>query len=179
MAIRHFLLTVFLSAMAVATAHAWPPEIGEQPKPLNKLEYLDGSQIDLNDLKGHPVVLYFGADWCQPCVQRGRPTTEAVSKKYGPSGLKTIFVSMDDNKFRPQKKIEAQSLGMPIAMAKLDICPPGECPDGLRNLGEFGRIYRYPTAIVLDANGIIRHKMDSGQGVLHNLENSVRQVMGQ
>ncbi len=157
-------------------AHAYKPEIGEVPAPLHKLEYVDGTPFDLSALRGKPAVIYFGADWCFPCVERGRPATVAVNNKYGPMGLQVIFVSMDDNKFRSQKIEEAKRLGLRIAMVQTAICPSGKCPDGLRDLGDFGRIYVYPTAFILDSSGIVRAKLDRGMGVL-GLEGPVKEVM--
>ena len=158
-------------------AHAFKPEIGETPAPLEKLEYVDGSVFDVASLIGKPTVLYFGADWCVPCIERGRPAAVATANKYGPLGLQVIFVSMDDNRFRAAKVLESNSLGMRIAMARMDICPPGKCLNGIRDLGAFGRIYVYPTAIVLDANGVVRAKMDRGMGVAAGLDTAAKEVM--
>ena len=171
-----FLLPLFVLLIS-SSAWAFKPEIGEAPAPMDRLEFVDGTPVDFSAFKGKPTVLYFGADWCVPCIERGRPTVQKVLNKYGPQGLQVIFVSMDDNRARPGKIEEAKATGMKIAMSRLDLCPPGKCPDGLREDGAFGRVNVYPTAIVLDENGIVRAKMDRGQGVLGGLEPAVRSVM--
>ncbi|MBK8070681.1 MAG: TlpA family protein disulfide reductase [Ramlibacter sp.] len=171
-------LLLTISMAFSSQAFAFPPEIGEVPGLLDKLEYVDGTPLDLATLRGKPVVLYFGADWCVPCVEKGRPTATKVARKYGPMGLEVIFVSMDDNKLRPLKAQEATALGIRIAMPKLDVCPVGKCTTGVRDVGSFGRIYTFPSAVVLDSQGVVRAKMDMGMGVLHGLEPAVQKVIG-
>ena len=159
-------------------ANAYKPEIGDKPSKLQDIEYVDGTPIDLKKLQGKPVVLYFGGDWCAPCVERGRPAALAAARKYGPQGLKVIFVSMDDNNMRQQKIQESEQLDISIAMPTMNICPPGSCFHGIKSLGEqFGRIYVFPTAVVLDANGVVQAKMDRGMGVQGGLDGAVLKVM--
>lgn len=170
-------IAVVLGLFTSLLAHAWKPEVGERPEPMEVVEYVDGRELSLPDLYGKPTVLYFGADWCIPCIERGRPTMISVAKKYVPQGLQVVFISMDDNKFRENKVKESSQIGIPIAMAKLSKCAPNNCPDGLRDLGRFGRIFVYPTAIVLDSEGFVRAKVDRGIGVQGGLESSVIEVM--
>ena len=170
-------LLILLAALALLpnTALAWEPEVGAKPKALTNHEYLDGKPIDLDQFKGSPLVIYFGADWCQPCVERGKPAVLAMYKKYKDKGVKVLFMNMDDNKFRQNKIIEAESLGMSFAMAKLDLCPANKCPAGTRgDLGQFGKIYTMPTASVLNAEGQVTDKLERGQGVADGVEKAVQ-----
>lgn len=66
---------------------------------------------------------------------------------------------------------------MRIATPRMDICPPVKCLEGIRDLGEFGRNWVYPTAIVLDTSVTVRSKMDRGMGVEGGLESAVVNVM--
>lgn len=163
--------------MFCGSATAWDPEIGETPKAITNYEYVDGKPIDLSEFIGHPLILYFGADWCVPCVQYGKPATLAVYEKYKSKGVKLLFVSMDDNKFRPNKILEAQSLAIPFAMVKIQLCQPHKCPDGMRNAGDFGRIYGYPTAIVLNADGKVAARFNGGRGVASGLDPAVKMLL--
>lgn len=171
-------LGAFIASLLLVTgAWAWPPELGEVPQPITSYEYLDGKPIDLAAFRGQPTVLYFGADWCVPCVMKGKPATLAVFNKYKSRGLQLLFVSMDDNKFRPGKVVESQQLGIPFAMARSELCQPGKCLDGLRDAGTFGRIFSYPTAIVLNADGQVTEKLGGGGAIETALDSAVRKVL--
>jgi thiol-disulfide isomerase/thioredoxin len=162
-------LILFAALVCSSVSFAFKPEVGEVPANLTEhLEYVDNTRLDLSALKGKPTVLYFGADWCLPC-QETRPFVVAAAKKYG-ADANFVFVSMDDNTKRDAKKAEAlASAPMKIAMPRMALCPPGKCMSGLRDLGEFGRIYGYPTAIVLDREGKVVWKVNRGAPIRHSL----------
>jgi thiol-disulfide isomerase/thioredoxin len=172
-------LSLIMSLLLIGTSncYAFDPEIGEQPKPVEGLEFVLGGDVDLSSFKGKPLVVYVGADWCEPCVVRGRPTALKVHQKYSAQGLQTIFVSADDNKLRNLKIDEAKATGLLIAMPVLTTYPPGKMVKGRHVLGSFGQVYFYPTAVVIDADGIVRAKMDHGKGVASGLEPAVDKVM--
>jgi thiol-disulfide isomerase/thioredoxin len=172
---RSLFLTLMLGVSFAS--HAYEPEVGSPAKAIENFEFVDGSPLDLASMKGKPIVIYVGADWCEPCVLRGRPTALKVNQKYAPLGLQTIFISLDDNKLRALKIEESKTTGLRIAMAKLSVCPLKSCFSGLRELGAFGRAYQYPSAFVIDAEGVVKAKMDRGQGVQNGLESAVAKVM--
>lgn len=69
------------------------------PKPFPKMELMDekGKQVELTDLLSkHLTVVHFWATWCAPCIDE-IPELDAVSRKYGPRGLKIITVSLDSD----------------------------------------------------------------------------------
>jgi thiol-disulfide isomerase/thioredoxin len=162
---------------SLPAALAWKPEIGDVAAEVDTYEYvIDGSKVSLAEFRGKPVVLYFGGDWCPPC-RRARPTVDQVARAYRDKGVEFIFFSSDDNRLR-QAKIEEQKIsGFRIAMPNHKTCPPGDCVGGTKDGGSFGRIYTFPAAFILDANGVVREKMDRGQGVINNLENAVKKIL--
>lgn len=170
-------LLLAATLLACASAFAFKPEMGEAPASLaGHLEYVDGTPLDLGALKGRPTVLYFGGDWCLPC-QETRPFVVAAAKKYG-QDANFVFVSMDDNAKRGAKRAEAAaSAPLKIAMPRLALCAPGTCLDGLRDLGAFGRIYGYPTAIVLDKNGVVVWKVNRGMPIRYSLDETVKGLL--
>lgn len=143
------------------SAHAWKPEIGEVPGEIESYEYIDGTPFSLQTLRGKPAVLYFGADWCGPCVEL-RPFIKSFTAKYASTGLQFVVFASDDNGLRGKWKEHESDMGVRAVMADLKVCPVGECRYGYRrgNFGAFGRLYRVPTAITVDAAGVVRAKFE-------------------
>lgn len=167
------LLLALVLLLNVGSALAWKPEIGETPKPITSVEYLDGTAIDLKRFQGKPLVIYFGGDWCVNCVQDGMPAMISVSKKYLPKGLQVLYVNTDDNAIREAKSREAQSHGWQIAMPKLADWPVGKYGGTIRDMGEFGRIFGYPTTVLVDASGVVREKFQGGRAHRSGVDEAV------
>jgi len=66
-----------------------PPEL--------KVTAVDGSQIDLEKLRGKVVLLDFWATWCGPCVQEA-PKVVAIYNKLHDKGFEIVGISLDQNK---------------------------------------------------------------------------------
>ena len=166
------LLVFVICWILSSAAHAWQPEIGERPHPMEQLELVSGKPVDLVSYTGKPLVIYFGADWCAPCVQNGRPAVLDAFAKYHGRGLQVLFVDLDDPfKFRGKKVAESQLLGMPIAMRALP--PAGQ--EKMRNFdfGSFGKIQVVPTAILLDRSGKVTAKIEQGTRLRAELDDAV------
>lgn len=175
MSLPHLAVT-FLIIVASQAALAWKPEIGEIPSEISSYDYVDESLLSLEALRGSPVVLYFGADWCAPC-QKARPVVAHVAKTYADLGLKVVFISSDDNYLRDAKRVEEVQLGFRIAMPKLSVCPIRSCPSGTASLGAFGRVYTYPSAVLIDRAGVVADKLERGEGVSRGLESAVKALL--
>lgn len=73
-------------------------DVGDQA-PDFSLTDIDGNQITLRDLRGRPVVLYFSATWCLPCV----PETQELAKRKARFGnVEVIWISVDPNTDSPE-----------------------------------------------------------------------------
>jgi thiol-disulfide isomerase/thioredoxin/outer membrane lipoprotein-sorting protein len=65
------------------------------PAPEFTLPDLDGSEVALGGLRGHPVLLYFWATWCGLC--RGQmPRIERLAREYGESGLLVLGINDEE-----------------------------------------------------------------------------------
>jgi len=66
-----------------------------QPVPAISGAALDGTPVDLAQLRGHPVVVNFWASWCVPCQQE-MPLLAQKAKSHASSGLRILGVLSDD-----------------------------------------------------------------------------------
>ncbi len=116
------------------------------PAPLFSGKTVAGEQVNLEDYKGHVVILDIWASWCGPCKAE-MPYLNELSKKYKDQGLEIIAVNIDDNKENMQdflSKLEKK----PTFTIVFD--PEKQVPQLYDAPG-------MPTTIFIDKQGIIRY----------------------
>ncbi|MEQ8706682.1 MAG: TlpA disulfide reductase family protein [Phaeodactylibacter sp.] len=72
----------------------------------------DGAELSLADFRGKVVLLDFWASWCGPC-RRENPNVVKVYEKYKDKGFEILGISLDSNRDKWLKAIEADSLTWP------------------------------------------------------------------
>jgi peroxiredoxin len=90
--------------MRSSTIGAEAPEI--------EMETPEGEMMKLSDLRGKYVLIDFWASWCGPC-RRENPNVKKVYSKYKDKGFEILGVSLDRDKSRWIKAIEADGLPWP------------------------------------------------------------------
>ena len=90
------------SASAAIKAEAEKILAGEQSyavgKPLDiTFTAIDGSKVDLKEMKGKVVLVDFWATWCGPCVAEV-PALKKAFETYHAKGFEIVGISLDDNK---------------------------------------------------------------------------------
>lgn len=148
--VRQLFAIAALCALAVASSargnaqrvHAAALAIGK-PAPALARPAIDGSRVDLAQLRGKVVLLNFWATWCAPC-QAEMPTFVGWQSSYAAQGLKIVGVSMDDDA-GPVRRLAARlKLNYPVVM-------------GDEKLGaQFGGVLGLPITYLIDRNGTIR-----------------------
>jgi peroxiredoxin len=69
----------------------------------------EGKPLALSSFKGKVVLVDFWASWCGPC-RKENPNVVAMYKKYHAKGFEIFGVSLDDNKEKWMKAVEADGL---------------------------------------------------------------------
>lgn len=70
---------------------------------------VDGTAMNLSDLKGKVVLVDFWASWCRPC-RNANPEVVALYNKYKDQNFEIIGVSLDRNQGAWEKAIEVDKL---------------------------------------------------------------------
>ncbi|MEZ5397081.1 MAG: ankyrin repeat domain-containing protein [Bryobacterales bacterium] len=106
---------------------------------------LDGEEIHLSDLRGKRVVVGFWATWCGACIEQA-PDLKRLMNETSRDELTVLGISWEDED-------DLRSLS-PSGTSITPSPPPKTCPSS------FGDVTTFPTAIFIDAEGVIRgHKV--------------------
>lgn len=118
------------------------PKIGRPAQGFSTVT-VDGQQIRLSQLKGHPVWLTFGASWCAPC-QAEAPDIEAAYQKHKAAGLVVVqvFISEDSATVRDY----AERVGLSFHAVA----------DPATKLASAYRVLGIPVHFFIDATGVMR-----------------------
>ena len=131
-----------------------------------RLPLLDGGDLDMEALHGHPLVLAFWASWCAPCKTELKHLGE-LYERYTDHGLRIIAVSVDEDEDRLRAWLQRQPLPFPVARD-----PGGELMTQFTSRG-------VPTTVWRQADGMIwLHTTGVPPGGERRLAELVRGLMG-
>ncbi len=107
-----------------------------------------GAPLDLQGLRGRPLLLNFWATWCPPCVQE-LPMLDQFHRAQPAQGWQVLGLAIDQPS-SVRRFLEKTPVGFPIGMAGL------QGTDLAKALGnsEGG----LPFTVVVDANGAVTHR---------------------
>jgi cytochrome c biogenesis protein CcmG/thiol:disulfide interchange protein DsbE len=151
----------------LAVAGLFGSQLGKDPTRLPNLlegkaapgfhlpELQGGREIQLSDLRGHPVVINFWASWCAECVQEHDDLTAAWSR-FSDQGVTFLGILYQDTPSGARSFIHDLGGGWPT------LIDPGS-----RTALDYG-VYGVPETFFISADGTVIHKQvgPSTYGVL-------------
>lgn len=97
-------------------------------------------QLNLADLKGHPVILDFWASWCGPCALEA-PVLDRLARRYESKGLRVLGMNSSDTLQVQQQYATKKGLSYTMLAD----------PDS-RISNQYG-VEKLPSLVVLDKDG--------------------------
>jgi cytochrome c biogenesis protein CcmG/thiol:disulfide interchange protein DsbE len=131
------------------------------------LDLLDGGQLTLSELRGHPVILNLWASWCLPC-RKEMPAIERVFQRYQDAGLIVVGLNMTSEDSTSDVSAFVQEFGLtfPIALDR----------DGLAR--ERYQLLGLPSTYFIDESGIIRSVVVGGPMGEATIRSKVEDLLG-
>lgn len=133
-----------LLALGLALPAAADDLVVGRPAPAITLHALDGTEIDVKDLRGKVVILNFWATWCMPCREE-MPLLSDYAARHADQGMAVLGFSLDNPGTLPEVRKIAATLNFPVGLL------------GSAWAGGYGRMWRLPVSFVIDREGILRH----------------------
>jgi thiol-disulfide isomerase/thioredoxin len=99
--------------------------------------------VDLNNLRGHVVVLNFWASWCAPCLEE-LPSLEQLQRDL--PQVQIVAVSTDDDSTAYERFLKEHSVSLLTVR------------DAEQRSNAMYGTFRYPETYIIDKSGIIRRK---------------------
>lgn len=116
------MLGVGLAAAATGAGVAWwrlqPGEA--QPQAVQsfwqkRFEQPSGGVLDIEGMRGRPLLVNFWATWCPPCVEE-LPMIDAFWRQHAPKGIQVLALAIDQPA-SVRRFLERQPLSIPVGLA--------------------------------------------------------------
>lgn len=113
------------------------------PAPDFTLQSIDGSKVQLADLRGKPLLINFWATWCPPCKEE-MPTLQSAYQKYKEQGFEFVGVDLKEDEATVRQFVEAGGYGWKFLL------------DTSGQVSNSYRVSGVPTTYFVDREGVVR-----------------------
>lgn len=137
---------------------------GTPIEPRYALTALDGTTLSPDALRGKVVLINFWATWCLPCRVE-MPLLERMAERHRDAGLAVVGLSVDRGGEESVRTfLRERGITYPVAIVGADV------------ERAFGGVRGYPTSILIDRAGVVRHVV-IGPLAAASLELAVRRLL--
>ncbi len=141
-------------------------ESGASTSPAYTVTALDGATLTNETLKGRVVLVNFWATWCLPC-RAEMPLLQAMYLRHRDSGLVVLGLSADvTGDAAVRQFLHERSITYPVSVV------------GPSGADAFGGVRGYPTSLLIDRRGRIRHRA-LGPLAMLSFEPAVRRLLAE
>ena len=127
------------------------------------LTRLDKSTTTLKEYQGKILIINFWASWCGPCQEEAPDLKTFYEQKPNNVELLAINETAYDSRENAIKFQQLYDLNFPIFL------------DDDRSLGKSSKVIAFPTTLIVDAQGILRHTIE-GQLTLQDLQQLISEL---
>jgi cytochrome c biogenesis protein CcmG, thiol:disulfide interchange protein DsbE len=141
-------------------------ETGDGQVPEYTVTTLDGRILTADSLRGKVVLVNFWATWCPPC-RIEMPALQSMAERHRDAGLVVLGLSRDvGSPDGVRKFLDERNITYPVAIVGRDLEQ------------RFGGLVGYPTSLLVDRTGRVRHKA-LGPLAMVSFEPAVRRLLAE
>jgi thiol-disulfide isomerase/thioredoxin len=137
---KNFVLIMFVVIALLASTGCASSLVGKAAPEINVRQWMTSTPPVLKNLTGKVYAVEFWATWCHPCIE-GIPHLVDIKNKYKNSNFELIAICADKSPEKIQSLIRSKKINYSVAIDN--------------GSADFFKIKYYPTAVVVDHNGIV------------------------
>ena len=155
---------VLIACLLVVVAGCWADPAGPyegQRAPSIAGSLMSGGALDFESLRGKPTVVVFWASWCGPCRQEA-PEIASMARQRG-AAINLLSVNAGEPLAVAQRAAKEMAIRWPVVM------------DSDGSIQSLYNVSGIPLVVILDADGVVRHRNNEMPSNIHRLLDGLMQ----